>query len=809
MSYLNTNARTVKPTGNEQFQTLGRMPSLFGVFVGIVKQADDVQRNGRLRVWIPEFGTAPDEQQGWITVNYCSPFAGATNVETNSKSNLESFEGTQTSYGMWMIPPDINNQVLVMFVAGDAARGIWIGSYYDQFMNNMVPATAADVKSYQYPGNPVPVAEYNKWDKRVTQPDRALKPYAKTKFMGLGNQGLIRDELRGITNSSARRESPSNVYGILTPGPVIDKSAAPADIRRKGGSSFIMDDGNCTEYVELSTKSGSKIRLDESNGFVYLINRDGTGWIQMDADGNVDIFSAKNISLRAQRDFNIRADRNINIEAGQNVFIKAAKDTIESTVPFTYDVNNVPVTKQVPVWNNVGEGNGHGGNIATHALNNWHSTSQQNAFITVVDNNLDIRVNNSYLLTTVVGGQDYNSKMGIKMTTEAAMDLGAKGNIRIGTNALLSATADGDIVMCTSAAFSQSSASNMVITAGGKLSVDATGVDIGTAVKMPSLDAGSIKSGSLDSGSVVSNTIARDGRPLGGGGPAAPSAASTLSPINNAAPLSAAPARRAEVKPLNDKINILATWADPDSKFNRDYSRLQTTVSRFPTYEPCPEHTSFKLSAIGNYAPQLTEDDKTYEGSGGAGNSATAPAAACTGAGKNNSEIAADPTPDNVASKDFNAAAFKCQIKQHEGVELKSYVDRTGLSAGVGHFLRVDEILKYPLGTPVSMEQVNTWLEQDTVTSLKIAQTLFKGSWSSLSDVRKRALVDLSYNLGQPRLSKFTKFIDAMDKQQFDVAAQELRNSRWFTQVGRRGQNIITMISQNVDPTACGSKFPG
>ena len=78
MPYLNTNARTVTTPSNEKFQPLGRTSTLFGVFMGTVKRVDDIQRMGRLQVHIPEFGSAPDEEAGWITVSYSSPFAGAT-----------------------------------------------------------------------------------------------------------------------------------------------------------------------------------------------------------------------------------------------------------------------------------------------------------------------------------------------------------------------------------------------------------------------------------------------------------------------------------------------------------------------------------------------------------------------------------------------------------------------------------------------------------------------------------------------------------------------------------------------------------
>jgi lysozyme len=807
MPYLDTNARTTKVARNEQLGGMGRSASYFGVFVGFIKRANDVQRNGRLQVWIPEFGTAPEEEQGWVTVSYCSPFAGATNVSTIGK-NLGSFEETQTSYGMWMIPPDIGNEVLVMFIGGDTARGVWIGCLYNQFVNNMVPGMAASANNYQYPGKPIPVAEYNKWDTKVTLPDRAIKPYEKTKFQGLGNQGLITDKIRGITDASARREAPSAVFGILTPGPVVADDAAPANIRRKGGSSFIMDDGMCSEYIELATKSGSKIRLDETNGLVYLINRDGTAWVQLDAEGNIDVYSAKNISLRAERDFNIRADRNVNIEAGQNIFMKAAKDTIESTTTFTYDVNNHPQPREIPLWKYVGEGNGTGGNIVMQSLNNWHNTTKNTAFLTVTENNMDIKIGTSFLVTTQKGGQEFSSKQGIKMTSDAAFDLVTSGNIRIGTKGTLDVTSDGYLALCTSSALSTSSTGDTTIISAATINADSELVNIGTNVRMRNLDAANIKATLTDTGTINSRTIAIDKRPIGSGSPIAPTSPTDSTPIIPQAPLSATPARPAEVKPLNEKINVLATWKDPNSKFVRNSEPLFTTASRFPTYEPCPEHDNFSASQVSTTKPSLTETDKTYQGSAAPGNSATVPPVTSTTPGANNSQIQGDPASNSSPSKNFNNAAFDCQIKIHEGVRDKSYLDSLGLlTGGVGHLMRENEIAQYPVNTPIPADQINKWLEQDTNTSIKIAQTLCGDGWDSLSDVRKRAVTDLAYNLGQPRLSKFTNFFQAMKVNDFDKAAIELRNSKWYSQVGRRGPNITTMIAQNVDPNGCDKKF--
>lgn len=775
MTYLDANARTNKPTGNDNLHVIGRVPTLFGVFVGFVKRSDDFQRNGRLQVWIPEFGSKEDDPQGWITVNYCSPFAGATNVETTSKTNLEEFEGTQTSYGFWMVPPDINNQVLIMFVAGDPARGIWIGSLYNQFMNNMIPAMAADIKTYQHPGKPIPAAEYNKWDTKVTQPDRAMKPYEKTKFQGVGNQGLINDKQRGITNSSARREAPSNVYGILTPGPVIDKTAPPEKIRRKGGSSFIMDDGECTEYIELATKSGSKIRIDESNGNIYVINRDGTAWVQLDQTGHIDVFSQFDISLRAMRDVNIRADRNLNFEAGQNVYISAAKDTKYSgTKPIIYDINNEPKTFDVPWFTKTERGKGEGGNIVLEAQWDMHSTIVQN----------------NYYLTTKAGRQEYNSKKDINLYTDDNFNLKVGKTININSETAYNLKSP-------------------TITGQGSVKIKGP-LDIENAVKIGSslgvnstINCAKLSAAGNVEGAVILGTFPRlmpgPGAVNGGPGTAGPGITVPATPDPTIAEI-------AELKPLNDAGDILPEIKAPF--FTRGMQSWPTIVSRWATYEPCPLHGNFNSAGTLGYAPIKTEGDKTYPGSGGAGSNAKESPPPNTDQGANNRVINPDSTQDTIVAKDLNMRALECQLKIHEGVKNVVYLDTLNLpTAGIGHLLRSNEMM--PVGTPVSDEQISRWFQADSATSIKDAQT-FVGmeTWVKLSDNRKRALCDLAYNMGGPRLNQFKNLRSAIQRGDWGAAGDSLRNSKWYTQVGRRGPAVISQLVNSVDPNQCDKKFP-
>jgi len=318
-------SRTNKPLTYEEPQ--GRVKIYDRIYAAFVKDTQDVQKMGRLKVWIPEFGSQPGDRDSWVTVSYASPFAGATDptkvlgTPDRSDPRTKRDVNTQTSYGWWGVPPDLENIVLVFFINGEPSRGVWFACMYQQYMNQMVPGVAAKDENYGDNGKALPVTEYNKATSERFR-DAIQRPESTIQSKAIKEQGLINDNIRGVTDTSARREAPSQTYGILTPGPKREGS----DSMRTGGSSFYLDDHPDHEHVRIRTKSGAQILIDETNGLMYAINTTGTSWMQMDSDGNVDIFGAKSFSVRAQEDINLRADRDVNVEAGRNLNLKASKD---------------------------------------------------------------------------------------------------------------------------------------------------------------------------------------------------------------------------------------------------------------------------------------------------------------------------------------------------------------------------------------------------------------------------------------------------------------------------------------------------
>ena len=145
-------------------------------------------------------------------------------------------------------------------------------------------------------------------------------------------QGLIQDTVRGTTSSSARRESPSRVFGINTPGRIRDDSRVlniglqntKVKTDRNPGHSFVMDDGaadGTNQLTRLRTASGHQLLMHDTEGVVYLANGSGKAFIEMAKDGTISVYSDGGINLRSGRDFNLHSDMNINFHASHWVIL--------------------------------------------------------------------------------------------------------------------------------------------------------------------------------------------------------------------------------------------------------------------------------------------------------------------------------------------------------------------------------------------------------------------------------------------------------------------------------------------------------
>lgn len=136
------------------------------------------------------------------------------------------------------------------------------------------------------------------------------------------------------------------------------------------------------------------------------------------------------------------------------------------------------------------------------------------------------------------------------------------------------------------------------------------------------------------------------------------------------------------------------------------------------------------------------------------------------------------------------------QLKEDEGVKYEIYNDHLGLATfGVGHLvIENDSEFGSPLGTPISTERVWEAFEQDLDTSIDECEVLFGPKWNDFPGEVQEIVVNMMFNMGRPRLSKFKNFCAALDEGDWAKAAVEGRDSRWHKQVTNRAERLMVRL---------------
>ena len=126
------------------------------------------------------------------------------------------------------------------------------------------------------------------------------------------------------------------------------------------------------------------------------------------------------------------------------------------------------------------------------------------------------------------------------------------------------------------------------------------------------------------------------------------------------------------------------------------------------------------------------------------------------------------------------------QLTKHEGLRLKPYHCPAGkLTIGIGRNLEDKGITE---------KEAVMLLENDIHECIEDLKTIFQG-FDLLPEPARRVLVDMRFNLGPNRFRHFKKMIAAVKDQDFGKAAAEMKDSRWYRQVGRRAETLVNMMT--------------
>jgi lysozyme len=135
------------------------------------------------------------------------------------------------------------------------------------------------------------------------------------------------------------------------------------------------------------------------------------------------------------------------------------------------------------------------------------------------------------------------------------------------------------------------------------------------------------------------------------------------------------------------------------------------------------------------------------------------------------------------------------QLKIDEGCVYSVYLDHLNLpTVGIGHLVTEwDEEYEKPVGTEVSEDRVNELFDKDVQVTIDECKVLFD-DFDELPEEGQQIIANLMFNMGRPRLSKFVKFREAVRNRDWVEAGNQLKDSRYYTQVTTRADRLIKRL---------------
>jgi len=155
-------------------------------------------------------------------------------------------------------------------------------------------------------------------------------------------------------------------------------------------------------------------------------------------------------------------------------------------------------------------------------------------------------------------------------------------------------------------------------------------------------------------------------------------------------------------------------------------------------------------------------------------------------------------TPTEVGSRTVDK-----QIQKHEGFRGKPYDDTVGVSTvGYGRNLKANPITPEEWKAiggerdltekPLTKKEALVLYKNDVARAETAVATLYADA--KLNDVRKNVLIDMAFNLGENGLKSLTSLKEAIDKEDWSLAADKMEGYKWYKQVGTRGKTLVNQM---------------
>lgn len=154
-----------------------------------------------------------------------------------------------------------------------------------------------------------------------------------------------------------------------------------------------------------------------------------------------------------------------------------------------------------------------------------------------------------------------------------------------------------------------------------------------------------------------------------------------------------------------------------------------------------------------------------------------------------------------MASETLRKRLIKEECK--DGIpELFPYQDSEGIwTIAVGHNIEVDPVMKPELGqlmkTGITDDEVNVLLDHDIA---KAEADLYRVyPWAeSMDEARREVLIDMTFNMGISKVFQFHNTMTMIKEGRYHDAAENLKQSLWFKEVGSRAENLCEILDTGV-----------
>lgn len=395
----NINPDTIAANFAKQYSTDGHgdnysRAQFSGLTLGVVVDTDDPMQMGRLRIFCPSLNDSPKKPQLLPWAAYITPFGGSIN---NSEYYRGAEETNATSsgslhYGFWGIP-EMGAQVLVGCVDGDPRRRFWIGCVPEHQQTHTIHngrwkwANGAVDGPLTGDGSPMQPAyshantafdgrnDSPEWRSRIADYQTTAVSEDIGQLPNSKQSAALDQQNAQITANDPdtweRATLGSQGYDWSGFKKLDYKSSRVVGLSTPGMHSLVMDDRPFNSRIRMKTTAGHQILLDDTNERIYIATYDGENWVELDRNGNIDMFSSNRISIHAAKDLNLNAGQTIRMFAGEGIHGYCGSDMVTQDV-FDYE-NPTGVLRQDPL-----EQAPQPGEIRFHATADLHLKSEQN-----------------------------------------------------------------------------------------------------------------------------------------------------------------------------------------------------------------------------------------------------------------------------------------------------------------------------------------------------------------------------------------------------------------------------------------------